>query len=682
MGSAARLFGRNRRQWIPAFAGVMLGLFCGITSTAQTELSQEGIEPEKTSESSRIDGIRNVTTTSINIAGNALGATTNAVSGFVNRERIVSILKTTNEAARPVLKSTHYRTAQLRISYAQRQFKQGRYRWALLFFEQAMRAGWPNRSDHLETLWEFEKRSKKSRIEKSIVLVQSTQNSAASTAISQFIARKSAGTDEIAKTFKEMTTLGLEILELDAELSRLEILSETGEGSVIATAKVETRSKLEELEEYRDTLRKKLCKQYRDVCELMEPRPVKLAELQRSLEADEALIIVDTVPFEGGDDYLWAVTKDAATWLQIEPEGTDVDNLIRAVRGYLQNPRAEFGTAKQRETHALYQATLGQVEDLIADKSHLIFVLSGPMTSIPPHALVVEEPSREAAPEFLIDRYAVTIAPSVRSFVSLRTKETLDRAPEPLLAFADPLYDPTGKAEETNAVLAFFENMFTRGGHVDQDQIRSLSRLKETQEEVEAVRKALGGSKKDIYLRRRASEAVLKELSENGELAEHKVIYLATHGSTAKKTSNTSDAAAEPGLAMAGPMEATERDDGFLTASEAALLDLNADWVVLAACNTAAASEAGSIVEGDAEALSGLARSFFYAGARSLLVSHWAVNSETTVDLMTELFERYGDGQTSTGAEALQAAMLEVKGQQKWGHPYYWAPFILVGQPE
>lgn len=128
-------------------------------------------------------------------------------------------------------------------------------------------------------------------------------------------------------------------------------------------------------------------------------------------------------------------------------------------------------------------------------------------------------------------------------------------------------------------------------------------------------------------------------------------------------------------------MEATELDDGFLTASEAALLDLNADWVVLSACNTAAASTDGSVVRGDAEALSGLARSFFFAGARSLLVSHWAVNSEATVDLMTELFDQYDDGQIVTGAEALRVAMLEVKGKRKWSHPFYWAPFILVGQP-
>ena len=95
---------------------------------------------------------------------------------------------------------------------------------------------------------------------------------------------------------------------------------------------------------------------------------------------------------------------------------------------------------------------------------------------------------------------------------------------------------------------------------------------------------------------------------------------------------------AEPGLILTPPAKGTsdakalERDDGFLTASEIATLKLDADWVILSACNTAGASGE------TAEALSGMARAFFYAGARALLVSHWEVGSDAAVKLTTRAF--------------------------------------------
>jgi CHAT domain-containing protein len=111
---------------------------------------------------------------------------------------------------------------------------------------------------------------------------------------------------------------------------------------------------------------------------------------------------------------------------------------------------------------------------------------------------------------------------------------------------------------------------------------------------------------------------------------------------------------AEPALVLSLPAKATTFDDGLLTSSEVAQLKLNADWVVLSACNTAAAGKPG------AEALSGLARAFFYAGARALLVSHWAVESEPAVKLMTTMFADIAKNPKLTTAEALQQGMIAV----------------------
>ena len=132
---------------------------------------------------------------------------------------------------------------------------------------------------------------------------------------------------------------------------------------------------------------------------------------------------------------------------------------------------------------------------------------------------------------------------------------------------------------------------------------------------------------------------------------------------------------------MTIPKQPTADDDGLLTASEIAQLKLNADWVVLSACNTIAGDKPG------AEALSGLARAFFYAGARALLVSHWYVDSDAAVKLVTRAFAEIATNPTIGRAEALRRAMLAFMSTtdrpKNWtpaAHPAVWAPFVVVGE--
>jgi CHAT domain-containing protein len=156
-------------------------------------------------------------------------------------------------------------------------------------------------------------------------------------------------------------------------------------------------------------------------------------------------------------------------------------------------------------------------------------------------------------------------------------------------------------------------------------------------------------------------------------LAKYRVVHFATHGAL----SGQLDGSSEPGLLLSPPDNATETDDGYLSASEIAGLKLDADWVILSACNTAA----GGGREG-AEALSGLARAFFYAGARALLVSHWAVYSDTTVKLVTGAVSRMAADRTVGRAEAMRQSMLAVieTGKPNEAYPEYWAPFVVVGE--
>jgi len=137
---------------------------------------------------------------------------------------------------------------------------------------------------------------------------------------------------------------------------------------------------------------------------------------------------------------------------------------------------------------------------------------------------------------------------------------------------------------------------------------------------------------------------------------------------------------AEPALVLTPPAEATAKNDGLLTASKIATLKFNADWVVLSACNTAAGDGTPN-----ADGLSGLAKAFFYAGARSLLVSHWRVRSEAAVQLTTGAFTELAKDPTIGRAEALRRSMMAILDRAnppESAHPLYWAPFVLAGEGE
>lgn len=181
--------------------------------------------------------------------------------------------------------------------------------------------------------------------------------------------------------------------------------------------------------------------------------------------------------------------------------------------------------------------------------------------------------------------------------------------------------------------------------------------------------KSLGASRKDLVLRAAATETEVKRLP----LASNRVIAFATHGAFAGEIKGL----AEPALVLTPPKEPTELDDGLLTASEIAQLKLDADWVILSACNTAA----GDGTPGT-EGLSGLAKAFVYAGARTLLVSHWPVASVPTVAITTGMLResmKPGIGR----AEAHRLAMLAYLADpvnRRFIHPAYWAPFVVIGE--
>jgi CHAT domain-containing protein len=368
----------------------------------------------------------------------------------------------------------------------------------------------------------------------------------------------------------------------------------------------------------------------------------------------------------------------------------------------VQPPRFDAALA-----HEFYRALLGGVDALIKDK-HVLVVPVGPLTSLPFDVLVTQPP-KTAQPATAEDYRQVawlglwqpiTVLPSVWSLRSLRQFAKVSQAPEAFLGFGDPLLDgPDASFQAAAAQARANQNcaalsrpgqthaahasggfaLLGRGGRADIEKVRSWPPLPETAIELCDIRERLGVPNSAIILGARATEGQVKSLSEDGTLSRHRILHFATHAAVAGEL----DRAAEPGLILTPPQRNAsdgamlEQDDGFLTASEIATLKLDADWVVLSACNTAAAAEEG------AEALSGVARAFLYAGARALLVSHWEVNSAAAVRLTTRTFAELKANPGIARAEALRVAMRDMveNGTGFELHPALWAPFVVIGDP-
>ena len=274
---------------------------------------------------------------------------------------------------------------------------------------------------------------------------------------------------------------------------------------------------------------------------------------------------------------------------------------------------------------------------------------------------------REA--KWLAQEYAITMLPSVSSLKALRGSGTnvSSRASKSFIGFGDPLL---GSVIADNKYIPSSSELLSRGAVADVEEVRQLPRLPETDKELRSIARSLGAPPGSVYLREEATEKKVKSL----DLSQSRILAFATHG----LVSGEMKGLAEPALVLTPPEVGTEKDDGLLTASEVALLKLDADWVILSACNTASSDG-----KPGAEGLSGLARSFFYAGARTLLVSHWPVETNSAVELTTGIFDEMETNPEIGRAEALRRSRIRLINNQahpEYAHPYFWAPFVVVGE--
>lgn len=242
---------------------------------------------------------------------------------------------------------------------------------------------------------------------------------------------------------------------------------------------------------------------------------------------------------------------------------------------------------------------------------------------------------------------------------------------DPLLVFADPDFrrlPAAPKALPASAVTRSFSSYF-RDGVPLADALLDVPALPGTRAEGEALEQALHGKPGSLLTGRDASKAELMARNADGRLAKVRVLEFATHGLVAGEASDL----AEPALVLAA---GAAPEDELLLASQAATLTLNADWVLLSACNTASPDAP------EAQGLSGLSRAFFYAGARSLLVSHWRVRDDVAPLLIPAMLLAERDNPTTSRAQALRQATLAILDNRSLNasDPAAWAPFTLVGE--
>ena len=507
----------------------------------------------------------------------------------------------------------------------------------------------------------------KEALETSYEVEQRFRSSVTAKAVSTLAARFAAGTNELAQLVRKDQDIIAE-----AELLNKSIVSAVSRPPAErnATAEAQMRKRIEEIKSERDKLQDIFKRRFPDYVALSKPEPLSVTETQALLADDEALVVFDL----DARSYVWAITKDRTGWKQLSISAADVATEVTTLRAAL-NPEG-FKPFDANLAYLLDKQVLEPIEEFISGKTRLSFVVDGALTSLPPQVLITRDPAgKDLAPaDWLIREYAITVLPSIASMKVLRTKGTALVGLKPMIGFGDPVFHRTARSGARKKLTSL--TSFYRGAIADtQSLAEALPSLPETAEELRAVAKELGASSEDLRLGEAANVPNVKRVA----LDKYRVVYFATHALVAGEVEKFAKVKAEPSLVLSIPAKPTEDDDGLLRASAVALLKMNADFVVLSACNTAAGEKAG------AEALSGLARAFFYAGARSLLVSNWEVDSESTVALMTKLFDALRANPHLSYAEALRTSMLQMidkPSRPEWSQPKFWAPFSVVGEPE
>jgi CHAT domain-containing protein len=366
-----------------------------------------------------------------------------------------------------------------------------------------------------------------------------------------------------------------------------------------------------------------------------------------TLRADQIRALVDdhTVLLH------YFVGEEASFLLVVTRKGLDLHRLpgspalaeqVSQLRSLIQ-ARGPRRLPRFKETAtALYSLLLGPASSALDGKSRLLIAPDGPLYLLPFEALLTENRGSSYADlPYLLRRYAISYVPSASVLADLRKNRPAENPGKRFLAFADPDYRGTSIGALRSSSEA--PSRATEG----------LSQLPESGREVTRIAELFPASASMLYV---GAAATKKNIEQSPFLRRTPLVHFALHGTVSE---------AHPELS------GLELSDGRLRVSEIFNLRMNADLLTLSACETGL----GKQVRG--EGMVGLTRAFLYAGARSVVVSLWPVADRSTADFMHDMYRNLPTGK----AEALRRAKLAMISSREFSEPYYWAPFILSGDP-
>ncbi|MEM7422952.1 MAG: CHAT domain-containing protein, partial [Pseudomonadota bacterium] len=338
------------------------------------------------------------------------------------------------------------------------------------------------------------------------------------------------------------------------------------------------------------------------------------------------------------------------------------------------------------ESYGMFDTLFGPVKNRVRDAEHLVIVPSGPLLSLPFNILTVEEYEDEieivdqayfdySKVKWLGAQTGITTGVSISSFFLGRRVDTGSRGSKPFLGFGD-FKEFGSNTEVVDRILSQRELPESCGSDVQ--QLGVLGELAGTRDELVKVQSVLGVEDDDVVLGDKFTDSYVK----SAELDDYRVLHFATHG----VLGISPDCLPEPGLITS----IADDGDSLLEASEIVNLNLDADLVVMSACDTGAgagqAAESqigfrgvgGSYAAGG-ESLNGLARGFFFAGARNVLSTHWSVDDIATQTLMVSFYEQVAKDADVSIADAMRKSQTALVDGAELSHPFFWAPFAIIG---
>jgi len=447
---------------------------------------------------------------------------------------------------------------------------------------------------------------------------------------------------------------------------------------------------------------KDIAKKFPDYGNLVNPPPPNAIDIQKLLTNDEALL---SFYFGRFDSFVWVLRKDSPIqFARIKMTVGDLNTKVTKLREALEPKAAmisDIPAFDVKLASELYDGLLKPVEGTWKPAKNLVVVTNGALGLLPLSLLPTAPAEVKTDDEPLFSSYrnvpwlarthAVTMVPSAAALQTLRKLPPGKSSRQDLIAFGDPYFSKEqadDAAKSDKPVQLADASGATRGAPLkrrnspqlegtDNADLAMLPRLPDTADELRSIALALQADpSKVLNLGKDANENAVKTI----DLSGFKIVAFATHGLVPGEL----DGLTQPALALSAPSLSGSEGDGLLTMEEILSLKLDADWVVLSACNTGAGAGAG------AEAASGLGRAFFYAGTRALLVTNWSVHSQSAKDLVTDLFKRQADDAKLTRGEALRQAMMALadgkgytdasgKTEFAYAHPLFWAPYTIIG---